>query len=630
MKKIAASIILSVLLLFSFLTGEEELRGAWFAWAGTNVPSRDLIAEAMEALADANFNIVYVDVWRYGYPYFRSKVFHAYTGLYTDPGILTTLAPERDVLAEMIAEAHRVGLKVDAWFEAGFNAGITTGSPIYRVRPEWLARTQNGSVAAYGQAGPSCIHVLPEVQRFLIDLTREVVASYDIDGIEFDRVRYPQLDCGYDDFTRALYFSEKGTYPPTSVSDAAWIRWRADKLTDFVALMYDSVKALNPDIIVSNAPLPWGYEQFCQDYAPWIDNGYLDIVAPQMYMNSNSDFTWRMNNELAKISRDSLMFPGISTVANSNYTSPAELVQMIRTTRNAGLKGNVIWYHAELIYNDNDYLSYLKENVYQNKAGLPYREPGWRPDPLIVDIDSSGVLKTGNWELYNGTNVYDYHNDSHCYIAAANVQAQIDYRLTIPESGWYAVYAFQNIPKSMASATDMTLFTVHSDSGEAEGTVNQKTAGNAGRWEKLATAYFEAGENKTVLTLSTPGTGSGYTFADALMLVRSRNPFGNEEFIYVNAEKTLEPPQTPVLFQNYPNPFNPETTIPYTLSEDAEVSVSIYDICGKLVRQIPEGMKPAGEHRLHLQEGSLSSGIYFYVLNVNGKKMTIKKMTMVK
>ncbi|MDZ7797080.1 MAG: family 10 glycosylhydrolase [Candidatus Marinimicrobia bacterium] len=447
--------VLALCLILSPLLHAEgkELRGAWFAWAGSNVPSRETIAESMEALADANFNIVYVDVWRYGYPYFLSEVFKAHTGHYTDPGLYSAITPERDVLAEMIAEAHHAGLEVDAWFEAGFNAGITQSSPVYQAHPDWVARKQNGDVAYYGQAGPSSIHVLPEVKDFLIDLCRELVHNYDIDGVEFDRVRYPSLDCGYDSYTKELYKSETGSYPPTSVSDASWIRWRADKLTAFVAELYDSIKAMNPYVIVSNAPLPWGYEQFCQDYAPWIDEGHLDIVSPQMYMNSNTDFTWRLNTELAKTDRDSAMYPGISTVANSNYTDPSELAEQIRTTRNAGLKGNVIWYHHELINNNRDYLSYLKENVYSEKVEIPYRSDSSRSSPLIIGVDSSAVIRNGNWETYSGTNVYGFYNDAYCYIADADSTASISYSAAIPEEGFYTLYAFQNIPKSMASAS---------------------------------------------------------------------------------------------------------------------------------------------------------------------------------
>ena len=78
------------------------------------------------------------------------------------------------------------------------------------------------------------------------------------------------------------------------------------------------------------------------------------------------------------------------------------------------------------------------------------------------------------------------------------------------------------------------------------------------------------------------------------------------------------------LLQNYPNPFNPETWIPYQLSEDSPVSLSIYDTTGKLIRTLPLGYQSAGfyhsRERAAYWDGrnavgeQVASGVYFYEL----------------
>ena len=83
-------------------------------------------------------------------------------------------------------------------------------------------------------------------------------------------------------------------------------------------------------------------------------------------------------------------------------------------------------------------------------------------------------------------------------------------------------------------------------------------------------------------------------------------------------------PHQNLLLQNYPNPFNPETWIPYQLSEDSSVSVSIYDTTGKLVRTLSLGFQPAGfynsRERAAYWDGRnalgerVASGTYFYQL----------------
>ena len=79
-----------------------------------------------------------------------------------------------------------------------------------------------------------------------------------------------------------------------------------------------------------------------------------------------------------------------------------------------------------------------------------------------------------------------------------------------------------------------------------------------------------------------------------------------------------------LLLQNYPNPFNPETWIPYQLSEDSPVSISIYDTTGRLVRTLSLGLQSAGfynsQGRAAYWDGRnalgerVASGIYFYQL----------------
>ena len=83
-------------------------------------------------------------------------------------------------------------------------------------------------------------------------------------------------------------------------------------------------------------------------------------------------------------------------------------------------------------------------------------------------------------------------------------------------------------------------------------------------------------------------------------------------------------PHQNLLMQNYPNPFNPETWIPYQLSEDSSVSVSIYDTTGKLVRTLSLGFQSAGfynsRERAAYWDGRnalgerVASGTYFYQL----------------
>jgi hypothetical protein len=83
------------------------------------------------------------------------------------------------------------------------------------------------------------------------------------------------------------------------------------------------------------------------------------------------------------------------------------------------------------------------------------------------------------------------------------------------------------------------------------------------------------------------------------------------------------------LYQNYPNPFNPSTTISYELKTGGYVTLSIYDVKGKLIKRLINRKQEPGKYTLNFSSAGLSSGIYFYELNT-GSFSDTKKMILLK
>lgn len=86
---------------------------------------------------------------------------------------------------------------------------------------------------------------------------------------------------------------------------------------------------------------------------------------------------------------------------------------------------------------------------------------------------------------------------------------------------------------------------------------------------------------------------------------------------------------------NYPNPFNPTTTISFFLTENSTVVVEILNVKGQLIKSLIDGLQNAGNHSV-IWNGkddngnNVSSGIYFYRLNLNGKTKAVKKCLLLK
>ena len=81
-------------------------------------------------------------------------------------------------------------------------------------------------------------------------------------------------------------------------------------------------------------------------------------------------------------------------------------------------------------------------------------------------------------------------------------------------------------------------------------------------------------------------------------------------------------PDVPELFelkQNYPNPFNPVTTIEFSLVSDGFVSMYLYDLTGRKVKDLLSDNLDAGHHSFNLNATDLPSGMYLYSIDVKGQ-----------
>ncbi|MGD0037521.1 MAG: T9SS type A sorting domain-containing protein, partial [Bacteroidota bacterium] len=76
-------------------------------------------------------------------------------------------------------------------------------------------------------------------------------------------------------------------------------------------------------------------------------------------------------------------------------------------------------------------------------------------------------------------------------------------------------------------------------------------------------------------------------------------------------EANNEVPQAFTLMQNYPNPFNPSTTISYDLPKTSVVKLYIYDVLGRIVANLVDGVQSANRYRIEWNPSRLSSGVYF-------------------
>ncbi len=363
-----------------------EIRGVWL----TNIDSPilfnpRLLRDSMQELGKLNFNTVYPVVWNWGYTVYPSQVAQRVTGYAIDPRY--TGLQGRDPLAELVEQGREHRIAVIPWFEFGFMA--PADSELARLHPDWLTRRQDGStIWQEGQDSRVWLNPLnPEVQQFILSIILEIVTKYGVDGIQFDDHMGLPSDFGYDPYTIALYQQENpGKEPPTNFKDPAWLKWRADKITEFMGRVYRAIKARKSHVTVALSPNPqkFSYENSLQDWATWRRLGYVEELILQVYRPDISSFEVELRQP--EVQEAKLHIPvGIGILTGlKNKPVPINLVQeKLQKTRELGFAGVSFFFYETMWNLSNEPVDYRKDAFRELMTPVvprPSLVNGWTPE----------------------------------------------------------------------------------------------------------------------------------------------------------------------------------------------------------------------------------------------------------
>lgn len=140
-----------------------------------------------------------------------------------------------------------------------------------------------------------------------------------------------------------------------------------------------------------------------------------------------------------------------------------------------------------------------------------------------------------------------------------------------------------------------------------------------------------AGRNRTEYIDRVNGSWpNSYTTTNGTFSLSGPLPFENNPVFSVGVEdRGGELPQTITLEQNYPNPFNPLTTFEYSVNSAQHVRLAVYDLLGRQVALVVNGMQAASTYRVNFDASHLSSGTYFYRLETPNTTLS-RKMILLK
>lgn len=369
-----------------------ELRGVCLDASDGVFASRDAISRAMEALADGHVNVVLPCVWDGAFTLWHSSTAKEALGADCDPAW-----GERDVLGELVMEAHRFGLEVVPCFEAGF----TAKGALLDKHPDWAAIGKDGKpLARNGERWLDALH--PDVQQFFLSLLLELARNYDLDGFAGSE-RFPALpaEAGYDARTRAAYKAATGVDAPRDEHEPKWSAWRAEQLTACLAKFGGALHSSLALVMAPHAPGA-GLRENLQDVKSWTERKLCSALVLRAVARKSEDERKLVSEMLSLdwLAKDKQKFgAGLLLVDGGWKADAAWLVAAIENQRREQLAGEVLYGARVLFAEDGALLHALWDGPYNVPAIPPWRlEEGWRPKPLELRPQAG----SGRWSFGSG------------------------------------------------------------------------------------------------------------------------------------------------------------------------------------------------------------------------------------
>jgi uncharacterized lipoprotein YddW (UPF0748 family) len=283
----------------------QPVRAIWVTRSDYRSPE-----DVMRIMADcqaAGFNTVLFQVRGNGTAFYKSDLEPWADELGgSDPGW--------DPLALACEEAHARDMELHAWVNV-MPAWRGTRPPtnpdqLYNRRPEWFWYDQHGQRQPLTTFYVSVNPCLPEVRAYLVDVFREIVTRYDVDGLHLDYIRFPNeppatppgsdIDYPRDARTLELYAAETGLSPDDD--KARWNQWRCDQVTELVRQIRDMVHSVRPDLALTAAVGTRRESSLAhfRDDRRWAREKLVDAVIPMNYVDDPAEFEQRLDDWLAE------------------------------------------------------------------------------------------------------------------------------------------------------------------------------------------------------------------------------------------------------------------------------------------------------------------------------------------
>ncbi len=396
-----AAVLLAIAALPMSSGVKREVRSVWMAtvWAldwpsstNSTTAQKNEMVKYLDVLQKNNFNAVYFQVRTMSDAFYKSS-YEPWSSYLTgtrgkDPGW--------DPLAFVVEECHKRGMECHAWVNP---YRFSTGSNWSTAQDQALKSA--GMLLAYTKSDGKTTTILnpglESVRKRIVDVCKEIISNYDVDGLVFDDYFYPE---------GIPVTSSAGDYDLWQKSGASMTfgDWRRNNVNQMVADVYKMVQQQKPYVRFGISPAgaactsaavaakhgidrcpvasDWQYDGIFSDPVAWLEAGIIDYISPQLYWKTNhktnpfGPMTKWWSYVAKHFGRHHYASHSISFLNSSNTTGDWEeigkQVQFSRDYTENEAPG-AVFYSAAYVTGkkQSGFGEWLQVNKFQNKALTP-------------------------------------------------------------------------------------------------------------------------------------------------------------------------------------------------------------------------------------------------------------------
>jgi len=280
------------------------------------------------------FNAVIPNLVWAGLAYYPSKILP----------VSSQVAERGDQLALCLEACRKYGIEIHVW---KVNHNLSTAPKDFLAKLRAAGRTQKS------RTGEDIDWLCPShPDNFALerDSMLEVVRNYDVAGIHFDYIRYPNSSACYCAGCRERFDKDEGVKVEKFPDDVIqgqyadkFSDWRREQITRLVRAVSQEARMIKPRIKISAAV--YGLWESCrqsigQDWKAWVEAGYLDFVCPMDYDGDDGQFAELVRKQVVWVNHKIPLYPGIGA---HKLSGPKQLIRQIQLAREIGAGGFAVF-----------------------------------------------------------------------------------------------------------------------------------------------------------------------------------------------------------------------------------------------------------------------------------------------